>query len=737
MDRGTAQVLTMWQERDAKERRNIHAVGQRDGWPTCDSAGKSSDAVARGAYHPGFMKTKSIPIFVSIILPLTSCGVLAQETSAQRHEMATNHLKQIAAQMSARCLTDIQTLDDWKKQRTELRRQLLEMLGLDPLPARTPLKVQTTGRLERDAYRIEKIVFQSLPGLYVTGNFYAPKDTTKRSPTILYLCGHSPNPMGAKVEYQDRAIWFASHGYPCLVLDTLEFGEVAGIHHGTHNLNMWNWLSLGYTPAGVEVWNAIRALDYLETRPEVDKTRIGLTGISGGGAMTWYTAAVDERVAAAVPVCSTFTFGSQADHWLAAGQCDCIYYHNTYLWDFPIVGALIAPRPLLMISGQKDTIFPPDGYHAVFERAKRVYDLYASGDSDRIREVDDNVAHSDPPLFLREARQWMQRWLKADPAPLPIETNTPPKENAEALACLTKLPSDASNYRIQHELTAVVSLKTPAASKTASAWQVRRDALPQKLKDKVFRWFPSETVPFETKTLRSSGGWAARYADYKEVSFQTEKGARIRARLFTPKQRAARAPLLIYVKRPGDSFYSMDVDELLPLLNRWTVLVLNPRFTELSISASEFTDIERTATWVGRTTAAMQVWDILRAVNWAADEEKLSGSSSIGVYGKGEMGVLALYAALFEQRIHGVILGDPPASHWQGPALLNVLRVTDIPEVAAALAPRQLISLTKLPDAFNSAKYSYPPSQFEEAGSLPEALEIWRHVSRDESQRQP
>ena len=112
---------------------------------------------------------------------------------------------------------------------------------------------------------------------------------------------------------------------------------------------MWHWLSLGYTPAGVEVWNAIRALDYLETRPEVDANRIGLTGISGGGAMTWYTAAVDERIAAAAPVCSTFTWGSQAEHWVARGQCDCIYYLNSYRWDFPIVAALIAPRPLLIL----------------------------------------------------------------------------------------------------------------------------------------------------------------------------------------------------------------------------------------------------------------------------------------------------------------------------------------------------------------------------------------------------
>ncbi len=73
---------------------------------------------------------------------------------------------------------------------------------------------------------------------------------------------------------------------------------------------MWHWLSLGYTSAGTEVWNAIRALDYLETPPEVDVKRIGVTGISGGGAITWYPAAVDDRIAAAAPVCSTITFGT-------------------------------------------------------------------------------------------------------------------------------------------------------------------------------------------------------------------------------------------------------------------------------------------------------------------------------------------------------------------------------------------------------------------------------------------
>ena len=258
-------------------------------------------------------------------------SLIAQDASpAQRHAMATNQLKRVAMEMSARCLSNVNSLSQWEAQRGKRRGELLSTLALDPMPKRSPLRAAITGMLDRPKYRVEKLVFQSSPGLYVTGNFYIPKSASAPSPAILYLCGHSPHPLGAKTQYPDRIQWFAEIGYAVLSLDTLEFAEVEGPHHGTHNLNLWHWLSLGYTPAGVEVWNAIRALDYLETRPEVDMKRIGLTGISGGGAMTWYTAAVDERIAVAAPSCSTFTYGSQAEHWLASGQCDCIYTMNPY-----------------------------------------------------------------------------------------------------------------------------------------------------------------------------------------------------------------------------------------------------------------------------------------------------------------------------------------------------------------------------------------------------------------------
>jgi len=619
---------------------------------------------------------------------------LAQDNADQRYDQVLSLLKSSAAEITDNSLTDVRTLADWNQVRPQRKREFMYMLGLEPLPKRTPLNAAVTGTLDREAYRVEKVVFQSMPGLYVTGNFYLPKNSDSPLPTILYVCGHSPHPLGAKWNYQDRAQWFAENGYACLVIDTLEFGEVAGIHHGLHNLNMWRWISTGYTPAGVEVWNAMRAIDYLETREEVDPNRIGITGISGGGAMSWYAAAADERIAVSVPVCGTFTFGSQAKNWLADGQCDCIYFNNTYHSDLPAVAALIAPRPLLMCSGIRDSIFPPDGYHEVYHQTKRIYDLHAKegAESDRIKEVDDNVPHQDSPLLRKETRQWLNRWLKEDMTSLEIVPNPKGKAiDASDLACLTKLPGDATNYGIHDTFIETAELKN---YENVSRWTSRRKQLLTELHDKTFRWFPTTKIPFKAVPNGGYGGWADRYAEYKDMQIQTEVGSFIRVQLLKARQREEPIPLLIYVERSSDNLSAVDIDELLPLLGRCDVAIVNTRLTDRTLTSAEFTNIERTAAWVGRTIAAMQTWDIIRVHQWLTEEESLSPSLTV-VLAKDEMTVPAIYATLLDDGIEQVIVRNLPSSHRHAPPLLNVLRFTDIPEVAAALSPRRLTFLGK------------------------------------------
>ena len=413
----------------------------------------------------------------------------------RRLRLAEQQLVYAAMELSKVCLWDVDSLDSWKLKRLVLREQLAWMLGLRPLPRRGPLKAETHGVIERPNYTIEKLVFQSHPGLYVTANFYLPKNRVGSVPCVIYLNGHWPSVYGAKTGFQDRYLWYPSHGFACLVIDPLEFGEVPGIHHGTSGLGLWQWLSLGYTPAGVEVWNAMRALDWLETRVEVEATRVGVTGISGGGVMSQYFAAMDDRVAVAAPSCSTYTIGNQAATGLVSQQCDCTFYPNVFGIDFPVVAALIAPRPLMLFGGRKDPIFPPAGFRQAFRHARRVYDLYGSAPdgSPLIRLVESPSGHTDPPSFLRECHRWMVKWLQP-PAKSSSGSDVewqPKPEPPETLACISVPPTSAANCHVHQTWIAAAGATRPT---DVNAWTARSQILRSTVKEKVFSWFPAGDI---------------------------------------------------------------------------------------------------------------------------------------------------------------------------------------------------------------------------------------------------
>ncbi|MGH9629488.1 MAG: alpha/beta hydrolase family protein, partial [Bryobacteraceae bacterium] len=126
-----------------------------------------------------------------------------RHTAEERYALFQKNLELRGAAITANQFRGIRGLEDWKRERPKLKRQFLEMLGLNPLPPRTPLNARITGGFERDRYRVENIVFESMPGLYVTGNLYLPKESASRKkPAILYVSGHSPGLFGAKVDYQ-------------------------------------------------------------------------------------------------------------------------------------------------------------------------------------------------------------------------------------------------------------------------------------------------------------------------------------------------------------------------------------------------------------------------------------------------------------------------------------------------------------------------------------------------------
>ncbi len=673
---------------------------------------------------------KTIAKKASLVLPasarLAARKWLEARALRARHRAVADQLVRAAMDVSARCLENVRTREDWERQRPILRRQLAFMLGLDPLPERMPLAPRLVGTLEHPGYRVEKLVFQFLPGLQIAGNFYLPKGVPRPVPCILYLCGHRTHPRGAKTQYQDRFLWYPAHGFACLVLDSLNCGEVPGWHHGTQNQNRWDWLSLGYTPAGVEVWNAMRALDYLESRPEVDGQQIGATGISGGGIMTTLLAALDERIRAAAPSCSAYAVGDQAVRSLIDRQCDCTFYPNFHQMDFPAVAALVAPRPLLITAGRKDPIFPPSGSREVCRKAKRIFDLCGAGD--HVRSVESNEGHTDPPLFLRESRQWMCRWLH--PAPetvLPAAADEPPApEPAEALACFASPPRESANYDVHERF---IRPAIPSLPASPAEWEIRKSQIADGLNATSFAWFPADPPPVAARRLpgsKSKLGGCEGFARCGEWLLETEPGVSVHVFRYEPAIPPKDDSLLMVIRRPGDLPGVLD-DEWLPLLESRRIVVMHPRWGESTLSSADHARLERTAALSGRTLAALQVWDVLRTLEWALGDTP-GAAESIAVYGRGEAGIIGLHAARLMPAVDQVVLRDPPDSHRSGPALLAVLRTTDLAEVAAAFAPRTLTWLTVPSPAYDFTRQVYrlcgAESRFRRVSSLAAALSV-------------
>ena len=238
-------------------------------------------------------------VVAAAMLSLTVATAAEEASTAAADGNLSRYFARETRRLEEACLADIRSIADWEQARPQLKRQLFEMFGLPaegvPPASAEDLAVVVTGRLVYDGDNgsgctVEKVHFQSRPGLYVTANLYLPKNASADHPCpgVLYLCGHgrvveNGVSLGNKVHYQHHGAWLAEHGYAVLMIDTLQLGEIEGIHHGTYREGRWWWPSRGYTPAGVEALNGLRGVDYLCSRPEVDAERIGVTGRSGGG----------------------------------------------------------------------------------------------------------------------------------------------------------------------------------------------------------------------------------------------------------------------------------------------------------------------------------------------------------------------------------------------------------------------------------------------------------------------
>ncbi|WP_411274040.1 alpha/beta hydrolase family protein [Daejeonella sp.] len=291
-------------------------------------------------------------------------------------------------QVSEKRRAGLQSKTDAEAYVREIQGKIQKCFG--PWPEKTQLNARTTGTLERDAYKIEKIIFESRPGFLVTANLYIPKGLNTPLPAIIGTCGHG-DPGKATPVYQSFAQGLARKGYIVLIFDPIGQGERVqylsselkpqrGIGVSEHNYAGSQMVLCGEALSAWLTWDAIRCVDYLLTRTEVDAKQIGVTGNSGGGTQATWLCGVERRLSMAAPSCFIVGFGQNLQNELPADMEQCPPGALSLGLDHSDFIAAMAPKPVMILDQEKD-YFDVRGAEESFSRMKKLYKLYGAEDS--------------------------------------------------------------------------------------------------------------------------------------------------------------------------------------------------------------------------------------------------------------------------------------------------------------------------------------------------------------------
>jgi dienelactone hydrolase/pimeloyl-ACP methyl ester carboxylesterase len=636
----------------------------------------------------------------------------AQEAPADPRKMLYAYLeKECAKKFDERrkVIAALRTPEDVKRRQEELRAKFIDALG--GFPERTPLNARVTGKESRDGFHVEKVIYESRPDHHVTATLYLP-DGKGPFPAVLVPCGHW-NQAKAADDYQHMCMLLAKNGIGSLCFDPFGQGErlqlltpegKPSVGYGTfeHTLASVGSMLTGGCTAQFHVWDGIRSLDYLASRPEIDPKRLGCTGNSGGGTQTAYLMALDERIQCAVPNCFITslerlfgTIGPQDGEQNIPGQVAFGMEHADYL-------LLRAPRPT-QISCTTHDFFDVGGAWTTFREAKQVYAILGHGE--RVDLFEYNEPHSFSKPIRQAAAGWFNRWLTGVDQ-VPVEADLPAFKEAELYCTPSGNVIRDLKGKTVFDLTAEREKALAAGrgklSKEALLKEVRRlIALP-------------DSVP------------PAKVGD----AFETEPGIKVPALRIAAKD----GPLTLYVNGEGKAkaagreglVLAIDVrgmGETQPDgkrigWERW----LNSDWRESFLGVH-----------LNRPLLGQRVYDVLSVVG------TLDPSKAVHAIGVGAGAPIVLHAAALDVRIGEVTLEGGVIS-WSVVArtavtinqLTNVvpgaLKVYDLPDLAAALAPRPLtivnavdaagrpVTQAELEEAYAGARAAY------KAAGAPEKL---------------
>ena len=575
-------------------------------------------------------------------------------------------------------------------------------------PEHTPLHGRTVGSFERDGYRVEKVLYESRPELHVPANLYIPKQGVPPYPAVLFQMGHSRNGK-AYIPYQRCCQGLVRLGYVVLAFDPMGQGErvyypgADGVNSrlaspdNEHTVPGKQMLLLGDTSTRWQVWDAVRSLDYLAALPMVDAKRIGTTGQSGGGTLSMFLMAVDDRLAAAV-VCSGNTENVACANFIPPGSTDDAEQ------DFVGSGPLgfdrwdtmypFAPKPLLVTVSDKDFFgtYSPDyitsGWEE-FQKLQKVYDLL--GHADRIAWSDSPLPHELAYDTRLKVYNWFERWLKGSEKPVEQEPPVGPEEDRTLWVA-----ESGSVVRTFASQTPFAMNKARTVEKTpADLRALIGVAEPSRAPLSTLRKVPSREVDVEAVEVQSAAqvwvpGW-----------------------LFLPRGRKSDKPIVLALD-PGGRNRQWSEGQLYQSLavRGYPVCVpdlrgigdLRPEFGRGNPGQAEEHEREDEYAWAGlifgRPLVGQRVSDILALVAGCKKHPALEGRRVV-LAARGKLTVPALFAAALEKDISEIYLAgglvsfrnvlDTEAYDCSFASFVpGLLRHTDLPDVAATVAPRHV-----------------------------------------------
>jgi dienelactone hydrolase len=576
-----------------------------------------------------------------------------------------------------------------------LKEKFLAAIG--GLPQRTALNPRVTGTVRRDGYRVEKVIFESQPWHFVTALLFLPGSDAKGPlcPGVLVPCGHAKDAKGSEA-YQTMGALLALNGMAALVIDPVDQGERGQFLGKGGWPELWgveaHWLLgigstlLGRNTARFEIWDDMRGIDYLQSRPEVDPQRIGCTGNSGGGTQTSYMMALDERIKAAAPSCYLCgfpallsTIGPQDAEQDIFGQLAFGMDHADYIM-------MRAPRPVLMCVATKD-FFDIHGAWETFRYAKRLYTRL--GYSERVDISENDAGHNYNRTQREGVVRWMARWLLHKDQPI-TEPDIKLLSAAE-LQCTPQgqvmlLPGARSAYDLNEDY------ERQLATARVTAWKAgERGQLLAKVRQLAGIRRLEELPKPKVENLGDVQRTGYRI---ERLLMTVEEGIVLPALRFIPEKPKA-GPAVLYVNDGGKAADAAPGGAIERLVQAGTiVLAVDLPGTGQTKAVSETND-GYTAYLLGRSYVGLRAENILIAARWLKEQAAAGQGGAIGLVAVGGVGIPALHAAAMEpEKFQSVKVSRMPLS-WSGVVRTRLAKLPITQVVHAALLTYDLPDLVR------------------------------------------